>query len=174
MNSVECDNSVGLICPSAIGTCNCPINSSSIFCECLRLNNNEFYWNGTACQPALSFNQSCSNMSSSYMCQTQTQGTICNGSGSIFTCQCPFLQYFNTSAQKCQNELTYNELCSANIMCQASTGLSCLIGRCRLSFFIHKPYLIQSLFNLQIPNKIIIFNLFKLSTRLLLEWFSMQ
>ena len=30
----ECKNSAGLICPSLPNQCNCPINMSSIFCDC--------------------------------------------------------------------------------------------------------------------------------------------
>ena len=75
------------------------------------------------------------------MCQTLTQGTICSSSGSTFTCQCPFLQYFRLSSNKCLNQVTFNVTCNASItdMCQISYGLSCLLGRCE--------YIFSSIFN---------------------------
>jgi hypothetical protein len=32
--SIECDQSVGLICPTTTGTCDCPEPSNTIFCKC--------------------------------------------------------------------------------------------------------------------------------------------
>jgi hypothetical protein len=36
----ECDNTKGLVCPSTTNTCNCPVLSSTIFCDC----NYGTYW----------------------------------------------------------------------------------------------------------------------------------
>ena len=80
-SSYECSDAVGLICPSSTNQCNCPIISSTTFCDCQRTSNNEYYWNGTSCEQAHSYNQSCYNEFSSYMCQTLTQGTICSKNG---------------------------------------------------------------------------------------------
>lgn len=116
------------------GKCNCPLSSSLIYCDCNRDLNNEYYWNGASCQQSISYGQQCSNSTTSYMCQTLTQGTICASSGSTFSCQCPTLQYFNLFSNKCMNQVTFNGSCNATItdMCQLSYGLSCLIGTCKL------------------------------------------
>ena len=129
-SSYECNNSANLICPLLTGTCNCPILSASIFCDCPRSISNETYWNGTACQPAASFNETCSNATSSYMCQSLTQGTICNGSGSTYYCQCPFMQYFDIMTNKCQNQVSFNQSCFSDDMCLQVLGLSCFSTKC--------------------------------------------
>lgn len=97
----------------------------------MRTVNNEYYWNGSSCEPAASFNQSCSDASSSYMCQMLTQGTICNGTGTTFTCQCPNQQFFDILINKCKSQLFYNEACSNNNMCLNQLGLNCLNGSCK-------------------------------------------
>ena len=132
-STTECNDLVGLTCPNATGKCNCPLTSSSIFCECKRDLNNEFYWDGQSCQPSKPYNQACNNQSTSYMCQTFTQGTICNNSCILFTCQCPYLQYFDVANNKCNNQLTFNQTCNSSIsdMCQISFGLRCALGICR-------------------------------------------
>lgn len=33
-SSNECNPLQGLVCPSSTGTCNCPITSNKIFCDC--------------------------------------------------------------------------------------------------------------------------------------------
>ncbi len=33
-SSSQCDNTEGLICPKTKGICNCPISSTTIFCDC--------------------------------------------------------------------------------------------------------------------------------------------
>ena len=32
--SSQCNDTAGFMCPYTTGICNCPINSSSIFCDC--------------------------------------------------------------------------------------------------------------------------------------------
>lgn len=129
--SYECNNAVGLICPTSIGTCNCPISSSNTFCDCMRIVNNEYYWNGSSCQASKAFSGSCTNSSTSYMCQTLTQGTVCNASNSsIFTCECPYLQYFDDSLNQCQNQRFYGQSCNYTNMCQTSLGFACISGIC--------------------------------------------
>ena len=127
-SSYECNSFVGLQCPNTTGNCNCPMNSSSIFCDCTRTMNNEYYWNGSSCVLAASVNQSCM---ASYMCQTITQGTICNTSCTPFNCQCPLFQYFNVGLNKCQNQLLFNQSCSNNNTCRSDLGLICFSGYCR-------------------------------------------
>lgn len=34
MSTFECDNTAGLICPTTLNQCNCPLNSSTRFCDC--------------------------------------------------------------------------------------------------------------------------------------------
>ena len=110
-----------------------PIDSNTVFCDCVKETQNESFWNGTACQLALSFNQTCANASTGYMCQSITQGTVCNdnnGNG-VFTCQCPSQQYFNAASNKCSNQLSFNQSCNSSWMCLDIFGLDCLNGSCK-------------------------------------------
>lgn len=131
-SSYECNSALGLQCPLYLDTCNCPLASSYVFCDCLSIPNNEFYWNGTSCQAAESYGQSCSNASNSYMCQKQTQGTICNNSAGSFVCECAYLQYFDYITNSCRGQLSINETCIFTGMCLSIYGLSCISGLCRL------------------------------------------
>ena len=107
-------------------------NNASSLCECQRSFNDEFYWNGTSCQPSLSYGQSCLNSTTSYMCQTLTQGTICsNTNSSVYTCQCPISKYFENMTNMCQNELLFNQSCNINKVCKSQLGLVCLSGICK-------------------------------------------
>lgn len=130
-NTSECNTAIGLVCPFTTDTCNCPNTSSTIFCDCPRTQNNEFYWNGVSCVSSKSFNQSCTDEITSYMCKTLTQGTVCNGTGATFTCQCPYGQYFDTLSGKCTSVLAYNQSCSSSITCDTLLGLTCILGACR-------------------------------------------
>ena len=132
LSSYQCDDAAGLICPVITGTCNCPVVSTTIFCDCTRLQQNESYWNGSSCEMTKAYNQPCLNASSSYMCQTLTQGTICNGTWKMenFSCQCPYLKYFDMSLSKCQDQVSYNVTCSYNERCLTVNGLACLSGIC--------------------------------------------
>ena len=127
--SYECNNALGLICPSSPNTCNCPINMSTLFCDCPRKANNEFYWNGTSCQQASSYGQACQNASTNYMCQTITQGTICNGTALNFTCQCPYLSSFDILINACKAQVSFNQSCVIDA-CIVSNGLFCIGGIC--------------------------------------------
>ena len=129
-SSGQCNDTAGLICPLTTGSCNCPLTSNPIFCDCQRIRNNEFYWNGDTCVAATTVGSSCSNTATSYTCQTLTQGTICNSTNGVFTCQCPYLQYYDSTSNKCLNQLTYNQTCSYSNQCQTVFGLSCLNGIC--------------------------------------------
>lgn len=128
----ECNNAIGLVCPlTTTGSCNCPVNSSSIFCDCLRNYGNEYYWNGVSCQQARTFNQSCSNSTTNYMCQTLTQGTICSLVGSSYACQCPSFQYFDTALNNCTDQFSTYSTCTFDNMCQTVFGLYCISGVCK-------------------------------------------
>lgn len=126
----QCNSVYGLICPSASGTCNCPLNSSTVFCDCIRVPNNESFWNGSSCQPSISVNGKCLNVSSSYMCQTMTQNTICIGSGSNFTCQCALMNYFDPFSNSCKNVIGFNRSCNVSIQNMCISPLYCYSGIC--------------------------------------------
>ncbi len=122
----ECKGS--LICVSGGTTCNCPSIVSNTKCDCpLRAVGSEFYWNGIICTVANSYEQSCSNSSTSYMCKTLTQGTQCLGP-SPYTCICVSLKYYNFQTNKCENQLTNNLTCSQDNACRSDLGLSCTLG----------------------------------------------
>ena len=131
----QCFTSLGLKCPTTTETCNCPLTSSTIFCDCQRSSNNEYFWNGTSCQQAFTIGTSCFNSSTNYMCQTITQGTICNSTGGSFSCQCSFLNYYNTFTNKCTNQLAINKSCTYTNQCQTAYGLDCINGICT---YVHK------------------------------------
>ena len=122
-----CNDVLGLTCPISLGSCNCPTLSNKRFCDCVKTMNNENFWNGIRCQNALIVGQSCS---SGYMCQTLTQGTICNGTSGVYTCQCPFLQYYDNVTNFCINQLPYKSKCSYSSQCQNAFGLTCTNGLC--------------------------------------------
>ncbi len=98
-SSGECNDAIGLICPSTTGTCNCPVTSNSIFCDCKRVANSEYYWNGCSCTAV------------------KATGSSLNTSGS-FKCECPYLKYYNNITNVCTNQLTINETCSYDTQCQ--------------------------------------------------------
>lgn len=127
----NCAANKSLICNMG-STCNCPINSIFGMCDCERVVNNEFYWNGSLCSQAIPFGGICLNALTDYVCQTLTQGTICNASnnGTLYTCQCPYLEYFDTSINKCKNQLLFNQSCNYTNMCKTTFGLSCIAGIC--------------------------------------------
>ncbi len=64
------------------------------------------------------------------MCQEITQGTICNNTKGFFTCECPFLMYFNTDSNACENQLRKNQKCKYTNVCQTVNGLECINGYC--------------------------------------------
>ena len=132
--SYECNDALGLICPSVTGKCNCPNSSTTIFCECKRDQNNEYYWDGKSCQLTKLYGEPCSNTATSYMCQTLTQGTICSvTSGTTYLCQCSGLKYFDPWLNKCINQVSINQSCNSSVsnICLSNTGLSCIQDACR-------------------------------------------
>jgi hypothetical protein len=100
-------------------------------CDCARSSNNEYYWNGNKCVVASSPGGSCSNSSTSYMCQTVTQGMICNNTSGSFKCECPYLKYYNIITNSCLNQVSINKTCSYDSQCQTSFQLSCFGGYCK-------------------------------------------
>ena len=131
----QCDTSKGLYCPLVTDTCNCPKTSSFIFCDCQRVSNNEYYWNGSSCISSKLYGQSCSNALTSYQCQTMTQGTICNNKNGIFECDCSYLKYFNNITNSCLNQLSINQTCSYDSQCQNVFALICIDGTCKYRLF---------------------------------------
>lgn len=142
--TTECNTGLSLYCTTTSGTCKCPLNLNSKYCDCYRVSGNESFWNSSWCQPAGTYNDPCQNASTSYMCQTLTQGLVCNGTtGSGFKCQCPYLQYFdNTTTNTCQNQGTWSDNCTDDIECQNVFGLLCADESCEyyiillLNFFL--------------------------------------
>ena len=53
-------------------------------CDCVRQNNNEWYWNGTKCVAAAAYGQPCI-ANTNYTCEIKTEKTMCNSSG---ICSC--------------------------------------------------------------------------------------
>jgi hypothetical protein len=128
--SVNCDTTKSLICNNGSTNCSCPNKLASGQCDCVRELNNEFFWNGITCVSVYGFNETCSNYSTSYMCKTLTEGTICNGP-TPFKCECPLLQYYRALTSKCEDQLTNNFSCSQNDACGSDLGLSCQVGICQ-------------------------------------------
>lgn len=127
----DCLPDTGLICNTK-STCNCPLLSEKGMCDCPRWIGNEYYWSGNTCQAAHNYGDSCTSIETNYQCQTLTQATICNDTGSGFICQCPHFQFFNKTKNTCVDQLTINESCFYDQMCKTSVGLSCITGICRL------------------------------------------
>jgi hypothetical protein len=130
-SSGECNDAVGLTCPSSTGICNCPVTSIPIFCDCQRLVNSEYYWNGSSCNTAKPIDQTCTNSSTNYMCQTLTQGTICSNTSGSYKCECAYLKYYNYITNFCSNQLSVNAPCSYDSQCQPIKELTCVNGICR-------------------------------------------
>lgn len=100
----DCENTKSLVCNDGTINCTCPTASSSGLCDCVRSFNNEYYWDGTTCQQAKAYLQSCT---ANDMCKLITQNTICSSS----ICTCPQYQYLYTLNSTCQNQLLYNQTC---------------------------------------------------------------
>ena len=93
----ECDSSLGLVCNSGGNACNCPTVLGNNFCDCVKRNNDENYWDGTRCITAASYGQACvANIN--YSCKTITQNTICDSNG---LCSCSSNGGLRASDSKC-------------------------------------------------------------------------
>ena len=60
-SSTQCNNAAGLICPTTVGSCNCPLNQSSIFCDCASGRYYD-YTSNTCCKFLLRLFYKCSEM----------------------------------------------------------------------------------------------------------------
>lgn len=86
---------VNLICKLAEPSCICPRTVNNGTCDCpYPIYGLEYYWNGTYCATAKSYNQSCTF---SYECQALTQATICSAG----TCTCDANCWFNSTQCVC-------------------------------------------------------------------------
>ena len=124
-NSIVCKNT--LICRTNGSSCNCPSTVSVGYCDCPpRSYGAEYYWDGSYCVNALSFNRtSCLN---NYMCQYLTQNTTCINDA----CKCLSLQYFNLNYNKCENQIdTVSSTCFQVDACRSDLGLSCQGNLCQ-------------------------------------------
>jgi len=147
----HCIATKSLICnlsPSG-NPCNCPSTSTSGMCDCKRVINSEFYWNGFTCVAAKSYGSSCTN---TYECKSLTnylscQSGVCTLLQKDMTCtldaQCDFNFFLvcSTTTGKCAcatgyywdvtlcvPQLGYHEVCTSNVMC--ATGLCDSTGLC--------------------------------------------
>jgi hypothetical protein len=127
---LDCNSALGLGCHNGTQNCTCPSTIANNFCDCQRVANAEYYWNGVKCMPALGYYQNCLNRSSSYMCKTLTEGTICAGSFP-YLCKCPSLQYYNNVTKKCEAQLMNGFVCLAADACRSDRGLICKNSICQ-------------------------------------------
>ena len=106
------------LCPSTVinGNCDCPT----------RISGSEYYWDGSNCAVAKTYNQTCT---ASYTCKTLTEGTICTGTP--LRCLCSSSQYFRFTTSKCENLLSINATCSQVDACNSNVGLSCQNALCK-------------------------------------------
>ena len=125
MNDEQCEGN--LICKSSINdSCECPTNVSNKKCDCYpRILGKEFYWNGTYCETARSYNNTCVM---DFMCQTITEGTICSDS----VCKCPRLKYYDYSKKRCADKLLENNKCLQIDACRDDLNLSCHSENCSI------------------------------------------
>ena len=100
------------------------------YCSCLRVIQNETYWNGGSCAQAVSYNQPCTNATSSYMCKMLTEGTTCNGPYP-YKCSCATLQYYNSASKKCTAHVSFGVACAQTDACRSDLGLICQNGVCQ-------------------------------------------
>lgn len=69
--------STNLICNLNVSAnnCNCPKSSSNGMCDCPRVFNNETYWNGSHCVPALKYGDKCPN-GKDFTCEQFREGNL--------------------------------------------------------------------------------------------------
>ena len=99
----QCTSNTNLICRKSGTSCNCPSTvANNGKCDCTTpISGKEYYWNGSSCTSALSYNQSCTFNN---MCQTLTELTICSGTPS--KCICNSNSYWSYTQSKCLSCLT--------------------------------------------------------------------
>ena len=93
-------------------------------CGCWREYNNEYFWDGSLCIPAIEYNKPCIDLSSSFMCKTLTEGTKCLGSNT-FTCTCDSVQYYSLTNKKCEDKKVAGIECLEKSECRDDLGLEC-------------------------------------------------
>ena len=93
----DCRTNLGLICNTGGNACNCPKSLGTGQCDCPRAAGQEYYWNGSSCDLASAYSQSCT-FGKNYMCQTLTQSTYCN---SVNKCDCRNNGGYSSSSSKC-------------------------------------------------------------------------
>ena len=127
--TTDCDSSLNLLCSSAASNCNCPNQLVSNKCDCLRILDQEYYWDGNKCTIAHSYGQSCINSSTNYMCQTITQNTYCQGVTNQCKCKANF--YFDTTSHFCLAQILSSGIsCTQIDSCRSDFGLSCQSNFC--------------------------------------------
>ncbi len=83
----------------------------------------------------------CYNSSTTYMCKTISQGTVCIGSP--YQCKCNSTQYLNYATSKCENLLSIGDTCQKSDACNSNLGLTCQNYMCQCDPF----YQFWSIFN---------------------------
>lgn len=103
----DCNPSQNLVCTS---NCTCPAASGNGICDCKRIKDSEFYWDGSNCVPALSYGSPCTN---NYECQTLTQDSFCNTTTGLCDCATPGgYSSIDKVCKKCfSDEVYFNETC---------------------------------------------------------------
>ena len=134
--SSQCDPHANLIC-NAGTNCSCPNVLTTNKCDCTRILTSETYWDGLKCQPAVAYLSPCANASTTYMCQTMKENTICALNGSDYMCQCALYFYFDTILGKCAPQKSNGLTCTATIECRTDKGLLCQLGLCACNLTTH-------------------------------------
>jgi hypothetical protein len=91
-----------LICNLVDSSCNCPNSVTINKCDCPRSFGNEYYWNGTTCVVAGSYNKSCT-VGRDYTCQTITQNTICDSTFGKCLCDPTYARWNSSVCLYCRS-----------------------------------------------------------------------
>ena len=124
-STTDCQSSQNLVCNDGTYACTCPTKLKNGYCDCVRSVSNEYFWDGTTCQKAHSYNQPCTG---SFMCMTMTEGTYCNSTYGI--CKCNSLYYYSYKTLSCQSQVSVNQACTQFDACRTDLGLICQLGVC--------------------------------------------
>ena len=98
----QCESN--LICRLNGTSCSCPSIVSNNKCDCMTpVTGSEYYYNGTSCVSASSYNQSCQN--GNYSCKTLTEHTQCDTVVGVCNCG-PYGLWNNTGCIFCPSDWT--------------------------------------------------------------------
>lgn len=111
----NCIASKNLICnlDATANKCNCNKTSVNNMCDCKRVIDDEYYWDGAKCMPANSYNGTCSN---DKMCKTLTDNLKCTsgkcallleGKPCTSSAECDFYKFLYCNASQCSCPYDY-------------------------------------------------------------------